>query len=144
MLNNNSEIITCTDGYKWQDPNARRKFFDDFAQDRGFDPLDVNAWYKITSNDVGVRKVSTIFNSFCFKTSVLIVQQGGHPVLRYHRLSYSRALMELYPELQFDESKFNQRICKCPFSFLAFLLTNSICKMRLGKTRKSRDSSLMN
>jgi hypothetical protein len=32
--------------------NWRRKFFDEFAHDNQFDPLDAEKWYHISKNDV--------------------------------------------------------------------------------------------
>jgi hypothetical protein len=40
----------------WQDVNNRRKFFEDYARVRGFDPLQPDRWY-FSTDDILATKV---------------------------------------------------------------------------------------
>lgn len=44
-------------GGHWGEVKNRKKFFDDFASDRNFDPLISENWYSITTKDVEGTKV---------------------------------------------------------------------------------------
>jgi hypothetical protein len=66
----------------------RREFFDNVAQDLGFDSTNVQAWYSNAS------------------PGTVMKYKGGAAVLGYHNGSFVQALIELYPELPFDEKKF--------------------------------------
>ena len=41
----------------WLLPESRRGFFDEFAQEKGFNPLVPANWYKVTSMDIQKKKV---------------------------------------------------------------------------------------
>jgi len=73
---------------KWQNPKIRRKFLDDFASIRQFDPLDAEQWYSITHNE--------------------IKRAGGSALLYYYNGSPFKALKELYPELMLKKSNFHK------------------------------------
>lgn len=45
---------------KWKDPSSRRKFFEELAEEKKFDPYEVRKWYTVTNNDVRKKKVSMI------------------------------------------------------------------------------------
>lgn len=47
-------------GY-WLDVNNCRKFFDEYAKEKGFDPLDAENWYEVRSVDLGEKKVAFLF-----------------------------------------------------------------------------------
>jgi len=66
------------------DPARRRKFFDDFAKTRQFNPLHTEKWYFITLQDI-------------------LQAKGGFRVLKYYDMSHCKALIELYPELSFQK-----------------------------------------
>jgi len=42
---------------QWKDPQACRKFFDDFAKEEGFDSLNPTSWYSINLHTMLLRKV---------------------------------------------------------------------------------------
>jgi len=44
----------------WQQAANRRKYFEDFAHEMGFDPLSTKAWLKVNPKRLVVRKVSDI------------------------------------------------------------------------------------
>jgi len=75
----------------WADVGNQRKFFEDWAKEKGLDPnVPTDAWYKVKSVDV--------------KTS-----RGGQPVLGYYGRSLSSALVNLFPNAGFKVDKFKRR-----------------------------------
>lgn len=48
--------LILSDGY-WQDPQNRRKFMDEYAKARNFDPLVPHNWYSVSRADVLSCKV---------------------------------------------------------------------------------------
>jgi len=65
----------------WRDAAKRRKFMDDFAKSKNFDPLDVEKWYSVTMSEIR--------------------NNGGSGVLWQHKNSLKIALKELYPGQDF-------------------------------------------
>eukprot|EP00026_Physarum_polycephalum_P001009 Phypoly_transcript_01010.p1 GENE.Phypoly_transcript_01010~~Phypoly_transcript_01010.p1 ORF type:complete len:1168 (+),score=148.17 Phypoly_transcript_01010:225-3728(+) len=72
-------------------PEARRLFFENYAKEKGFDPLVPEHWYD-QSRDV------------------LYATKGFFGVLGHHGFSLARALIELFPEVGFDATKFSSRL----------------------------------
>eukprot|EP00026_Physarum_polycephalum_P001944 Phypoly_transcript_01947.p1 GENE.Phypoly_transcript_01947~~Phypoly_transcript_01947.p1 ORF type:complete len:919 (+),score=98.36 Phypoly_transcript_01947:138-2894(+) len=72
---------------QWAEESERRQFFVDLAARRGFDPLVAENWYAITAEQVRREKT------------------GGQLLMR-HKGSLGKALIELFPEVKFDRSKF--------------------------------------
>jgi len=73
-------------GY-WDSGSNRREFFDNFAKDRGFDPLRPDKWYLFSKEDV--HRV-----------------EDGKVVLGYYEDSFIQALSQLYPKLRLDKNRF--------------------------------------
>eukprot|EP00026_Physarum_polycephalum_P002151 Phypoly_transcript_02156.p1 GENE.Phypoly_transcript_02156~~Phypoly_transcript_02156.p1 ORF type:complete len:735 (+),score=101.72 Phypoly_transcript_02156:694-2898(+) len=71
----------------WNKPSRRRKFFENFAKENNFDPLNAHVWYQQSARRMKVVK-------------------GASRVLEYHGHSISKALMDLFPEVEWDKSKF--------------------------------------
>jgi len=69
---------------RWTDAQNRRKFFEEFAREHGFDPLNAEHWY---SQDLGA------------------VRASASGVMKYHKLNMAQALLELFPEVPFDRSR---------------------------------------
>jgi len=65
----------------------RRKWLDDFAKERKFDPLIAQNWYSFTTEKV-------------------LKAKGARSMLRHHQSSIINALVSLYPEVRFKKSKF--------------------------------------
>jgi len=63
----------------WKATKNRRKFFDEFARSRNFNPLDAKNWRSITRNE--------------------ILRFGGGGLLKRYNGSHIRALKELYPQV---------------------------------------------
>jgi len=70
----------------WKAPENQRKFFDEFANSKNFNPLDAENWYSVNSNE--------------------IIRAGGQSLLHYYNGSYIRALEKLYPELTLKKENF--------------------------------------
>jgi len=70
------------DPQKFITDNPQRRFFDELAHKKGFDPLVVQKWKNISLIDV-------------------LQQEGGCQVLQQHGGSPVQALIHLYPELNF-------------------------------------------
>eukprot|EP00026_Physarum_polycephalum_P002145 Phypoly_transcript_02149.p1 GENE.Phypoly_transcript_02149~~Phypoly_transcript_02149.p1 ORF type:complete len:898 (+),score=87.49 Phypoly_transcript_02149:121-2814(+) len=75
------------DRRSWLDVAAKRKFFEDYANKHGFDPLVANNWYSQTREKV----LST---------------KGAFGVIHYHNKSIPEALQYMFPDVSFDQSKF--------------------------------------
>eukprot|EP00026_Physarum_polycephalum_P001243 Phypoly_transcript_01244.p1 GENE.Phypoly_transcript_01244~~Phypoly_transcript_01244.p1 ORF type:complete len:1086 (+),score=113.52 Phypoly_transcript_01244:74-3331(+) len=80
-----SKFEKTPQGY-WQSEAHRRKFLDQFADDRGFDPLLASNWYSVQRGDI-------------FKV------KGIMSLLDVHG-SFVQAVIDLYPEVEFDQHKF--------------------------------------
>lgn len=72
----------------WTFAKNRRRFFDEFAAENGFDPLIAEYWYKIS------RKA-------------ILSKKGGRTVIDYHG-GVSKSLIELYPDVNFDSTRFKK------------------------------------
>jgi len=70
----------------WKSPPNRRNFFDEYARSKKFNPLDAEKWYSVTYHEI--RKA------------------GGGGLLYYYRGSYTKALVQLYPELMLKKKNF--------------------------------------
>eukprot|EP00026_Physarum_polycephalum_P001147 Phypoly_transcript_01148.p1 GENE.Phypoly_transcript_01148~~Phypoly_transcript_01148.p1 ORF type:complete len:746 (+),score=87.76 Phypoly_transcript_01148:82-2319(+) len=71
----------------WQSLDNRRDFLERFARLKGFDPLVVQNWYKVSANQVEEIK-------------------GGQSMLEYYHGSLYKALLHLYPTIPFDNTLF--------------------------------------
>jgi hypothetical protein len=61
--------MLLVDKSKWRTPERQRKFFDDFANSRKFEPLDVKQWYSIRKKDL-IRAVAYfLLESQCIELS---------------------------------------------------------------------------
>jgi len=78
-------------GRKWADRSRRRKFFENYAKDQKFDPLHAENWYSQTA------------------AKVKSVNKQVRGVLHYHRGSLSRALLDLFPGIGLEQSKFRMK-----------------------------------
>eukprot|EP00026_Physarum_polycephalum_P002735 Phypoly_transcript_02743.p1 GENE.Phypoly_transcript_02743~~Phypoly_transcript_02743.p1 ORF type:complete len:836 (+),score=105.65 Phypoly_transcript_02743:77-2584(+) len=74
----------------WSKVRNRRKFFEDYAKDHGFDPLIPENWYKQSSKKIKAAK-------------------GANRVMHYHKNSSIKALIDLFPNIGLDEAKFPRK-----------------------------------
>jgi DNA ligase-1 len=75
----------------FHDVRNRRQWFENFAKRNKFDPRVASNWYPITSEKIFSEK-------------------GARTVMRHHKSSFIRALVSLYPEIEFDKTKFSSPI----------------------------------
>jgi len=97
----------------WVEVKNRRKFFDDYAKEKCFNPLIALNWYSVKYSD-------------------LIRKKGSHRVLAYYGHSYTKALMILYPEVVFDRQSFS----RMNLAFILFCVIN----LPLGASWKDNQS----
>jgi len=71
---------------RWRIVARRRKFFDNLAISKKFDPLNAEKWYLISWKE--------------------IMSAGGKGILNYYGGSYTKALAGLYPELHLRKENF--------------------------------------
>eukprot|EP00026_Physarum_polycephalum_P003078 Phypoly_transcript_03087.p1 GENE.Phypoly_transcript_03087~~Phypoly_transcript_03087.p1 ORF type:complete len:857 (-),score=123.40 Phypoly_transcript_03087:4-2394(-) len=72
----------------WQQKENRRKFFENYAKTKGFDPLIPNMWYS--------QPISEIME-----------QKGAYAVVRHHEKSVAKALVDLFPEIGLNPDGFS-------------------------------------
>jgi len=66
-----------------------RKFLNEFAESKKFNPLDAEKWYSVTKKEI-------------------ITAGGGRLLLNYNG-SYIKALVKLFPELKLQKENFKGR-----------------------------------
>jgi hypothetical protein len=99
----------------WSDKRNRRKFFEDYARDHAFDPMDPEAWYKQTKKRILAAQVSTVtpcfflfflfffFFHFFFLPLTSRKKDVGK-VLRHHN-GVASALLNLFPDIGLAKSR---------------------------------------
>ena len=83
--------------------NNRRRFFEKYAAEQGFDPLAPDNWYTIRVDALDYRKV--IYNNTP-DCNILTLRQGGNTLKGLYNGSMIAALLHVFPELPWDEAKF--------------------------------------
>jgi len=73
----------------WHEPDTRRKFFENYAKQKGFNPLIPENWY----NQAHIR----------------LLGQQARRVIPFHRYSVGQALVELFPEIGLQKSLFTSQ-----------------------------------
>eukprot|EP00026_Physarum_polycephalum_P002518 Phypoly_transcript_02525.p1 GENE.Phypoly_transcript_02525~~Phypoly_transcript_02525.p1 ORF type:complete len:833 (+),score=92.99 Phypoly_transcript_02525:54-2552(+) len=71
----------------WGSAQNRRVVFENFAKEKGFDPLSASGWYKVTMTDTKYTK-------------------GIRSVLNYYQDSLTNAVIHLFPDVVFNRKKF--------------------------------------
>eukprot|EP00026_Physarum_polycephalum_P004297 Phypoly_transcript_04315.p1 GENE.Phypoly_transcript_04315~~Phypoly_transcript_04315.p1 ORF type:complete len:712 (-),score=56.46 Phypoly_transcript_04315:8-2143(-) len=73
----------------WKDPNDRRKFFEDYATENGIDALNPDHWHS---------------------HSLLQIKQakGARSMISHHNNRVTTALLDLFPDIGLDKSKFTK------------------------------------
>ena len=105
-------LVTAT----WLDVSTRRRYFDDYAKRHKFDPKVPGNWYTHHPDKIfGSKVLDFIFNyfllAFCSPSflpigMLLMHTQGSSKILLYHGYSLSKALQDLFPDVQFDARQF--------------------------------------
>lgn len=113
----------------WNDPKARRQFFENFAKDNHFDPIVPENWHhqflKIRIAKVYISLIYySLYNLYNYTFIIIyiiymaylkIFMQDARAVLSYHGNSVSKALKDLFPDI--DWSKFNVHFKYVRFSY---------------------------
>eukprot|EP00026_Physarum_polycephalum_P000538 Phypoly_transcript_00539.p1 GENE.Phypoly_transcript_00539~~Phypoly_transcript_00539.p1 ORF type:complete len:959 (+),score=132.38 Phypoly_transcript_00539:57-2933(+) len=71
---------------KWKDAAKRRRFFENYAKEKGFDARNPEGWYTQSKNR-------------------LMASQGVVSIISHHKGSVAQALSDLFPDIGFDKSK---------------------------------------
>eukprot|EP00026_Physarum_polycephalum_P009775 Phypoly_transcript_09911.p1 GENE.Phypoly_transcript_09911~~Phypoly_transcript_09911.p1 ORF type:complete len:388 (-),score=61.92 Phypoly_transcript_09911:195-1190(-) len=79
--------FTARVAQSWTQESDRKAFFDNFAASRGFDPHVADNWYDVTTRELD--------------------QRGFDGILRYYGGKLSDCLVQLYPNIGLEKSKFN-------------------------------------
>ena len=110
----------------WRKADNRRRFFETYAQQNGFDPRIAENWYAQQKDKVMTLKVLPPNLPLLLHIPLVIhissrgshllalclcCVQGAHGVLAYHGHSLSRALLDLFPNIGLDKHKFHVRKC---------------------------------
>jgi hypothetical protein len=105
-------------GNHWGHVNTRREFFDAFARQNGFDPLNPENWYEVDTAAIYATKVlfenfifSVILFLFCFlpcSNCLIFPSKNGRGALGGYNHSLINALMHVYPNIGLVKSKFFQ------------------------------------
>lgn len=88
----------------WDRPENRRKFFEIYAQEHYFSPTDPENWYSLPKKQIIAVKVTTLTLACVLLYSIVI--QGARSVLKHHLNSVSKALLDLFPDIGLDKTKF--------------------------------------
>lgn len=92
-------------GY-WSSENRQniRSFLEKFAKDNNFDPLVAENWYAVSSSHVSkqVRNVIYLFANIATTNP----PQEGAAMLAYYNGSLVRALLDLFPNIGLEKSRF--------------------------------------
>eukprot|EP00026_Physarum_polycephalum_P003272 Phypoly_transcript_03282.p1 GENE.Phypoly_transcript_03282~~Phypoly_transcript_03282.p1 ORF type:complete len:817 (+),score=97.02 Phypoly_transcript_03282:362-2452(+) len=65
----------------------RKRFFENYAKQHGFDPLIAEHWYSVTN-------------------AMFITHKGASPILAHYNFSMSKGLQHVFPSIGIEESKF--------------------------------------
>lgn len=100
----------------WKDVANQKKFFDEFAESKGFDPLEPDNWYSVKRTEV----VGPTVLSFFFSLSIILILTQGSRVMGYYR-SFEDALRNIYPNIGLESDKFHTSML-VPFVVLVLTL----------------------
>jgi hypothetical protein len=90
------------------DGSQMRKFFDEFASLKKFDPLIPENWHSVTKKDITFAVCSHALEHQCNQSNIY---QGGVGGLSHFGSSFHRALIASYPEVEFNTENFKYTRC---------------------------------
>eukprot|EP00026_Physarum_polycephalum_P001037 Phypoly_transcript_01038.p1 GENE.Phypoly_transcript_01038~~Phypoly_transcript_01038.p1 ORF type:complete len:1240 (+),score=185.34 Phypoly_transcript_01038:28-3720(+) len=73
---------------RWTLPQSRRKFFEKYAKERGFDPLQADNWYLQSKSNI-------------------LATEDAKQVIAHHNNNYKQALADLFPEIDLQPELWN-------------------------------------
>ena len=96
----------------WDTLESRRAFFVRYAKENGFDPFNPLGWYSQPLGRIRAIRVYLCFflllllsSSISSHSCTQIGTQGVEGIIRYHG-SVKQALLDLFPSIGLDSSKF--------------------------------------
>jgi hypothetical protein len=118
----------------WHSSQTRREFLDNFAKQRGLDPLERSTWSNLKRRHIVQAKVcfisffciySIFYFFFLFYVLSIFMQGGG--LLRYHQNSHTRAVIDLYPELNLSVEDFTYELLSSLIIFIYYYFIIYFC-----------------
>lgn len=88
----------------FQSAENRKKFFDEIAREKGFNPLVASNWYSISRLEVLARKVII----FYYVVYLFTFLKGSTTLLNMFHSSYPEALANVYGFETLDKKKFQR------------------------------------
>jgi hypothetical protein len=93
-------------GVAWSNVVARRKLFETYAKQNGFNPLQPKNWYLQSRHKIKLFKVKIILQ---FIVTCYFTIQGVASALEYHNDSIITALHDLFPDIGLEKHKFTKQ-----------------------------------
>lgn len=117
----------------WSSIEKRRAFFEKYALNNNFDPLLPKNWYTVTRASILNFRV-TFLEFFLPYWKLNINIQGARRVLSYHKDKLSRALLDLFPNIGLEKSKF--RSFRMKLFLHLWTATNSLLRLQICWQKK--------
>lgn len=95
----------------WSDKMNQRRFFIEFAKRNSINPHLPQDWYSCTLGDIRKSTVWSLLISLAKLN--LNIEQGGGAIAKHYNGSISEALIQLFPELHLEKSKFKFTNATC-------------------------------
>jgi hypothetical protein len=92
---------------EWKVTERRRDFFENFAKQNGFDPLNPENWY---TNIVKLRQLKVCpFAFLCALLKMTFISKGISVLIKQYGRRLSQALTELFPNIGLKKDKFESK-----------------------------------
>ena len=101
----------------WASPLKRRQFFEKYARDNGFDYRSPAAWYAQSRTKILSVKV---FAELYVIYYLLMKHKGATKIIHYHKRRISRALLDLFPDIGLEKSRFKS--CKFCYQYFVYFI----------------------
>lgn len=90
----------------YSDPRTRKRFFEKYAREVGFDPLIADNWYAQSHETILAQKVYKLFCYIIYLNIKIYLFQDISKVISYHDHSVKKALITLFPTIGLQKQKF--------------------------------------
>ncbi len=95
-------LLYCTDKY-WRDAHNRRKFFIEFASQKGFDPLVPTNWENVQRREmikqVKRKKIQIEQKRKMERDRDFKIYKVGHGPLHLYKHNFQKAVADSFPEI---------------------------------------------
>ena len=106
----------------WGDLGNQRKFFENYAETKGFDPLVPENWYLQSTEGISDVKVYCclllLLCFFCLFVCrfdmMLMVLQGANKIISFYNRSIAKALLTIFPDIGLLPAKLHMRCIPLP------------------------------